>query len=146
MIMKEQYHEVYGWMPTEIINHLPAIDRQKMFFNWILKKPTSTGWFITRTVVASLGDKFITYMVDGIIRALEENDEPVTRDILIEELTSLMESFSTDANILADYVREYREEVLGLDDDYYEDEKEEGRDIVSRSKTFKRDSQGRFTR
>jgi hypothetical protein len=144
--MKEQYHEVYGWMPTEIINHLPSEDRQKMFLNWILKKPTSTGWFITRTVVASLGDKFITYMVDGIIRALEENDEPVTKDVLIDELTSLMESFSTDANILADYVREYREEVLGLDDDYYEDEKEEGRDIVSRSKTFKRDSQGRFTR
>ena len=141
---REEYHEVYGWMPSEIINHLPAMDRQKMFFNWIMKKPTATGWFITRTVVAALGERFINYMADGLIRGLEDDGEPVTKESLTAEMTSLMENFATDANILAEYIREYREKELHLDDESCDEEKEE---TVQESKSWKRDPKtGRFSK
>ena len=50
-----QYHEVYGFMPKDVINRLSQFDRNKMFINWLLREPTPTGWFFTKTIVTALG-------------------------------------------------------------------------------------------
>ena len=141
---REEYNEVYGWLPQDVINNLSEIDKKKMFVEWVLRKPTATGWFITRTVVAAAGDGFIEYIFQGLTEALEEDGEEVTRENLVSSLSTLLEMFSTDTNILAEYLRSYRTEVLGLDDQDLDPDEESSESEVEESKLPKRDSKGRF--
>ncbi len=134
--MKE-YNEVYGWMPEDVINNLDEIDRKKMFLDWVLRKPTASGWFIVRTVIAELGDGFIEYLLKAITETLED----VTKETLIEGLTALMESFATDANVLMQAVSAYREDILGLDDETLEESESEVKTTLPQ-----RDAKGRFVK
>lgn len=132
--MKE-YNEVYGWMPEDVINNLDEIDRKKMFLDWVLRKPTASGWFIVRTVIAELGDGFIEYLLKAITETLND----VTKETLVEGLEALLESFATDANILMQAVSAYREEILGLDDETLEESESEVKKTLPQ-----RDAKGRF--
>lgn len=134
--MKE-YNEVYGWMPEDVINNLDEIDRKKMFLDWVLRKPTASGWFIVRTVIAELGDGFIEYLLKAITETLDD----VTKETLVEGLTALLESFATDANILMQAVSAYREEILGLDDETLEESESEVKKTLPQ-----RDEKGRFVK
>jgi hypothetical protein len=136
--MKE-YNEVYGWMPQEVINNLDEIDRKKMFLDWVLRKPTASGWFIVRTVIAELGDGFIEYLLKVITETLD--DEEVTKENLVEGLAALLESFATDTNILMQTVSVYREEILGLDDETLEESESEVKKTLPQ-----RDEKGRFVK
>ena len=137
---RREYNEVYGWMPDDIINKLPEIDRRRMFLECMLRKPTATGWFITRTVVAAMGEEFLDYVISSIEEGLKEDETPVTKEELKENLSILFKSFSADSNVLCEYIRRYRVEVLGMDDSEADPEEE----MVSESKLPKRDSKGRF--
>lgn len=147
---RQEYHEVYGFMPEDIINRLSEDDRRKMFIGYMLRIATSTGWFITRAVIAALGDRFINYMLGNIVQALDEDGTPVTKEILVDNMTTQLEAFASDTNTLMEYVRFYREEVLGISDyNFSEEESVEqvkevmGKDAVT-PKTPKRDAKGRF--
>ena len=137
---RREYNEVYGWMPEDIINKLSETDRKRMFLEWVLREPTATGWFITRTVVAAMGEEFLDYVISSIEEGLKEDETPVTKEELKENLSILFKSFSADSNVLCEYIRRYRVEVLGMDDSEADPEEE----MVSESKLPKRDSKGRF--
>lgn len=136
---RREYHEIYGFLPDDIINKISEVDHCRLFVEYVLRKPTSTGWFIARTVVAALGDKFIDYMLQGIIESLQEDDIPITKDVLVDNLATMMERFASDSNSMAEYVRIYREEVLGISDDDFSEEEEN-------SRKPKRDAKGRFVK
>ena len=147
---RREYHEIYGFLPNDIINKISEVDRRRLFIEYVLRKPTSTGWFITRTIVSALGDQFINYMLNNIAINLDEEDIQITKDALVDELQALMESFATDSNTLEEYVRNYRETVLGIkDDDFNEDDLEQiqTKEILDDKKSCngpKRDAKGRF--
>ena len=147
---KREYHEIYGYLPEDIINKISEVDRRRLFIEYVLRKPTSTGWFITRTIVSALGDRFINYILSNIVMGLEDEGIPITKDVLVDELQTLMESFATDSNILEEYVRSYREIVLGIqDDDFSEDDQEQiqAKELLDDKKSCngpKRDAKGRF--
>ena len=147
---RREYHEVYGFLPEDIINKISEVDRHRLFIEYVLRKPTSTGWFITRTIVATLGDRFINYMLGNIVMSLEDEGVQITKDVLVDELQALMESFATDSNTLEEYVRNYRETVLGIkDDDSSDDDQElpQAKEILDGKKSNnlpERDAKGRF--
>ena len=147
---RREYHEIYGFLPEDIINKISEVDRHRLFIEYVLRKPTSTGWFITRTIVAALGDRFINYMLSNIVMSLEDEGIPITKDVLVDELQTLMESFATDSNILEEHVRSYREIVLGIqDDDFSEDDQEQiqAKELLDDKKSCngqKRDAKGLF--
>ena len=149
---RREYNEVYGYLSKDVINSLPEMTRRKMFLEYITSDPTATGWFITRTVVAALGDKFINYMIERIIEVLQEDGEEITKDSVLDSLATMMECFAKDANSLMEYVRTYREEVLGLDDTQVEEIPEDiVDDMIGKTKkdskpTPKREKNGRFTK
>lgn len=99
-----QYHEVYGFMPSDVINRLSQFDRNKMFINWLLREPTPTGWFFTKTIVAALGEDFINYLFEKV------DDGMNSKESLLEAVKELMNSFASDINILYEYVELYYEE------------------------------------
>ena len=105
-----QYHEVYGFMPKDVINRLSQFDRNKMFINWLLREPTPTGWFFTKTVIAALGDDFINYLFEKVDEGMNSDGEEVTRESLLEGVKDLMNAFASDINILYEYVELYHEE------------------------------------
>lgn len=142
--MREEYNEVYGYLPQDIINKLSEVDRARLFFNWLKRKPTTTGWFIARTVVEAMGEEFITYMINGIIESIQLDGEP-TREAVIDGLASLMEAFATDSNILYEYIHTYRIEVLDQDEEVT-DEEEDLQEVkkTEEKKSPKRDAKGRF--
>ena len=146
---RREYHEIYGFLPEDIINKISEVDRRRLFIEYVLRKPTSTGWFITRTIVSALGDRFINYMMGNIVMSLEDEGIPITKDVLVDELQTLMESFATDSNTLEEYVRRYRETVLGIkDDDFSEDDQEQiqVKELLDDKKScngLKRDAKGR---
>lgn len=143
--MKErrEYHEIYGYLPQEFINKFSEIEKRLLFADWMMRRPTATGWFIVRTVIAALGDNFINYLLKGIVESLEDDETPVTKEILIDNLQTLLEGFATDTNTFEEYVRLYREEELGLDDDVIEDE-EDMKSTDHQCNKQKRDAKGRF--
>lgn len=136
--MKE-YNEVYGWMPEDVISNLSDFDRHKLFLNWVLRKPTASGWFIVRAVVAKLGDGFIEYLFDLVITGLQGQN--ATKDEILAEVSTILDDCASDANVLMNYVSLYREEKLGLDDDVLETpcESEAKEKILPQ-----RDEKGRF--
>lgn len=105
-----QYHEIYGFMPKDVINRLSQFDRNKMFINWLLREPTPTGWFFTKTVIAALGDDFINYLFEKVDEGMNSDGEEVTRESLLEGVKDLMNAFASDINILYEYVELYHEE------------------------------------
>ena len=105
-----QYHEVYGFMPSDVINRLSQFDRNKMFINWLLREPTPTGWFFTKTIVATLGEDFINYLFEKVDDGMNSDGTEVTKESLLEAVKELMNSFASDINILYEYVELYYEE------------------------------------
>ena len=105
-----QYHEVYGFMPKDVINRLSQFDRNKMFINWLLREPTPTGWFFTKTIVAALGEDFINYLFEKVDDGMNSDETEVTKESLLEAVKELMNSFASDINILYEYVELYYEE------------------------------------
>ena len=105
-----QYHEVYGFMPKDVINRLSQFDRNKMFINWLLREPTPTGWFFTKTIVAALGEDFINYLFEKVDDGMNSDGTEVTKENLLEAVKELMNSFASDINILYEYVELYYEE------------------------------------
>ena len=105
-----QYHEVYGFMPSDVINRLSQFDRNKIFINWLLRGPTPTGWFFTKTIVAALGEDFINYLFEKVDDGMNSDETEVTKESLLEAVKELMNSFASDINILYEYVELYYEE------------------------------------
>ena len=105
-----QYHEVYGFMPSDVINRLSQFDRNKMFINWLLREPTPTGWFFTKTIVSALGEDFINYLFEKVDDGMNSDGTEVTKESLVEAVKELMNSFASDINILYEYVELYYEE------------------------------------
>ena len=105
-----QYHQIYGFMPKDVINRLSQFDRNKMFINWLLREPTPTGWFFTKTIVAALGEDFINYLFEKVDDGMNSDGTEVTKESLLEAVKELMNSFASDINILYEYVELYYEE------------------------------------
>lgn len=142
---RQEYHEIYGFLPDYIVDRFSEFDKRRLFIEWLMRKPTATGWFITRSVVTALGDGFVDYILKGIVSDLVEEGTPVTKETLVEEMSTIMEHFASDSNSLEEYVRLYRTEVLGLDDYDFSEEAEEKKKESNRPKQ-QRDSNGRFVK
>ena len=97
-------------MPSDVINRLSQFDRNKMFINWLLREPTPTGWFFTKTIVAALGEDFINYLFEKVDDGMNSDGTEVTKESLLEAVKELMNSFASDINILYEYVELYYEE------------------------------------
>ena len=136
---KRNYSEVYGFLPKEIIDFIPRFYRYKLFINYLDRQPTNAGIFITNTVIETLGERFIWYMLNDIVNSYDENEE-FTRDDIIADLKDLITSFSADSNVLEGYVATYLE---SLTDDSDSDSDVTMDDTVQPRKQ-KRDSKGRF--
>ena len=105
-----QYHEIYGFMPKDVINRLSQSDRNEIIIEWLSREPTPTGWFFTKTVTAALGEDFINYLFEKVVEGMNSDGTEVTRDGLLEAVKDLMNSFASDINILYEYVELYQEE------------------------------------
>ena len=140
---RQEYNEIYGYLPTEIINKFSETDKKMCFIHYMMRKPTPAGWFIARTVVESLGEKFINYMLSQIVKSFEMDNVKVTKDLLIENMATQMEAFATDSNYLQEYIETYREEVLGIKDNDFDTDMSRK---DTKTKDLKRDSKGRFTK
>ena len=105
-----QYHEIYGFMPSDVINRLSQSDRNKMFLEWLSREPTPTGWFFTKTIVAALGENFINYLFENVYEGIISDGTEVTRENLLGAVKDLMSAFASDINILYEYVELYQEE------------------------------------
>ena len=105
-----QYHEIYGFMPKDVINRLSQSDRNEMIIEWLSREPTPTGWFFTKTVIAALGEDFINYLFEKVDEGMNSDGTEVTRESLLEGVKDLMNAFASDINILYEYVELYQEE------------------------------------
>ena len=105
-----QYHEIYGFMPSDVINRLSQSDRNKMFLEWLSREPTPTGWFFTKTIVATLGEGFINYLFENVYEGIISDGTEMTRENLLGAVKDLMNAFASDINILYEYVELYQEE------------------------------------
>ena len=105
-----QYHEIYGFMPKDVISRLSQSDRNQMIIEWLSREPTPTGWFFTKTVTAALGEDFINYLFEKVVEGMNSDGTEVTRDGLLEAVKDLMNAFASDINILYEYVELYQEE------------------------------------
>ena len=105
-----QYHEIYGFMPKDVINRLSQSDKNEMIIEWLSREPTPTGWFFTKTVIAALGDDFINYLFEKVDEGINSDGTEVTREGLLEGVKDLMNAFASDINILYEYVELYQEE------------------------------------
>ena len=81
-----------------------------MFINWLLREPTPTGWFFTKTIVTTLGEDFINYLFEKVDDGMNSDGTEVTKESLLEAVKELMNSFASDINILYEYVELYYEE------------------------------------
>ena len=105
-----QYHEIYGFMPKDVISRLSQSDRNEMIIEWLSREPTPTGWFFTKTIVAALGEDFINYLFEKVDEGINSDGTEVTREGLLEGVKDLMNAFASDINILYEYVELYQEE------------------------------------
>lgn len=105
-----RYHEIYGFMPKDVISRLSQSDRNEMIIEWLSREPTPTGWFFTKTVTAALGEDFINYLFEKVVEGMNSDGTEVTRDGLLEAVKDLMNAFASDINILYEYVELYQEE------------------------------------
>jgi hypothetical protein len=107
---RTEYHEVYGWMPDDIVNELSQMDRNRMFIEYIQREPTPAGRLIVTAAVKELGEPFLDYVFKATVEALESDGEEYTKDDLIGYVNDLFNSFATDLNIFLGYVDTYLEE------------------------------------
>lgn len=107
--MKE-YNEVYGYLPESVINHLSETDKRLVFLTWLAQKPSAAGMFIAQVTIKALGPEFIEYLTLQVAQANEDNDVPLTKELLVSEVKCLLEEFATDSNILCSYVADFLEE------------------------------------
>ena len=133
--MKSKYHEVYGWMPQDIINRLNPIDKSRMIINFIMREPTLAGWKIVSATIKELGDNFLEYMLQDIINLYQGNEESVTKETLIGDIKDMITSFATDTNTFRNYVDIYLEKNSDSD---VEDDAEPKNQMPGR------DAKGRF--
>ena len=105
-----QYHEIYGFMPKDVISKLSQSDKNEMIIEWLSREPTPTGWFFTKTIVAALGEDFINYLFEKVDEGMNSDGTEVTREGLLEGVKDLMNAFASDINILYEYVELYQEE------------------------------------
>ena len=105
-----QYHEIYGFMPKDVISRLSQSDKNEMIIEWLSREPTPTGWFFTKTVIAALGEDFINYLFEKVDEGINSDETEVTREGLLEGVKDLMNAFASDINILYEYVELYQEE------------------------------------
>ena len=105
-----QYHEIYGFMPKDVISRLSQSDKNEMIIEWLSREPTPTGWFFTKTVIAALGEDFINYLFEKVDEGINSDGTEVTREGLLEGVKDLMNAFASDINILYEYVDLYQEE------------------------------------
>lgn len=105
-----QYHEIYGFMPKDVINRLSQSDKNEMIIEWLSREPTPTGWFFMKTIVAALGEDFINYLFEKVDEGMNSDGTEVTREGLLEGVKDLMNAFASDINILYEYVELYQEE------------------------------------
>ena len=105
-----QYHEIYGFMPKDVISRLSQSDKNEMIIEWLSREPTPTGWFFTKTIVAALGEDFINYLFEKVDDGMNSDGTEVTKESLLEAVKELMNSFASDINILYEYVELYYEE------------------------------------
>lgn len=105
-----QYHEIYGFMPKDVISRLSQSDRNEMIIEWLSREPTPTGWFFTKTVIAALGEDFINYLFEKVDEGIRSDGTEVTKDGLLEGVKDMMNVFASDVNILYEYVELYQEE------------------------------------
>ena len=105
-----QYHEIYGFMPKDVISRLSQSDRNEMIIEWLSREPTPTGWFFTKTIVAALGEGFINYLFENVYEGIISDGTEVTRENLLGAVKELMSAFASDINILYEYVELYQEE------------------------------------
>ena len=97
-------------MPSDVINRLSQSDRSKMFLEWLSREPTPTGWFFTKTVIATLGEDFINYLFENVYEGINSDGTEVTRENLLEAVKDMMNVFASDINTLYEYVELYQEE------------------------------------
>lgn len=138
---RKEYNEVYGWMPREIVNRLDEDIKREMFAEYILRKPTDTGWFITAAVVKALGEEFLEYLFRSVIECIQDEDGVPDKEEVMDIITGLLESFATDTNVLYCFVDAYFEKKgkkpnVDLQEMMTPDEK----------KTPARDAKGRFVK
>ena len=105
-----QYHEIYGFMPKDVISRLSQSDRNEMIIEWLSREPTPTRWFFTKTVIAALGEDFINYLFEKVDEGIRSDGTEVTKEGLLEGVKDMMNVFASDINILYGYVELYQEE------------------------------------
>lgn len=137
--MKQEYHEIYGWLPKSAIDCIPEYERRKAVAAWVTKCSNPAGRYIVNIVVKSLGDDFLKYVLDGLISCIVADGDDLTADLVKYELTQVLDNWATDTNLLMMAVDDYRENVLHLDEIPFDEEAEE-----KPKSQPKRDSKGRF--
>ena len=105
-----QYHEIYGFMPKDVINRLSQSDRNEMIIEWLSREPSPTGLFFTKNVIAALGEDFINYLFEKVDEGINSDGTEVTMECFLEGVKDLMNAFASDINILYEYVELYQEE------------------------------------
>lgn len=140
--MKQEYHEIYGWLPKSAIDCIPEYERRKAVAAWVTKCSNPAGRYIVNAVVKSLGDDFLKYVLDGLINCIVADGDDLTADLVKYELTQVLDNWAMDTNLLMMAVDDYRENVLHLDEIPF-DEEEDTPAAKPKSKP-KRDSKGRF--
>ena len=139
--MKQEYHEIYGWLPKSAIDCIPEYERRKAVAAWVTKCSNPAGRYIVNVVVKSLGDDFLKYVLDGLISCIVVDGDDLTTDLVKYELTQVLDNWATDTNLLMMAVDDYRENVLHLDEIPFD---EEDTPAAKPKSQPKRDSKGRF--
>ena len=141
--MKREYHEVYGWMPREVIQHLSEEDRNRMIHDWIYRDATETGMFIVAAVIKTLGEHFLHYLFS---QALENCACAVlgitpTKEDVNDAIRNILDSWASDTNLLHNFLEMYfEEEGIKPKDIEMEIPDEEEKPVQGR------DAKGRFTK
>ena len=109
--MQREYHEIYGFLPADVVNQIPVRERQKLFLEWLDKGPTQSGWFIVNVVVSALGEPFAEYMFNCILESIVNAEQEVSKETVQECLEDLLTHFATDVNTLHQFIDNYLEET-----------------------------------
>lgn len=108
--MKREYHEVYGWMPREVIQHLSDEDRNRMIHDWIFRDATETGMFIVSAVIKTLGENFLQYLFSQALESCDFLGVKPTKDDVNDAIRDLLDSWASDTNLLHNFLEMYFEE------------------------------------
>lgn len=151
--MQREYHEIYGFLPEDVINQIDPRDRQKLFFEWLQKRPSLSGWFIVTAVVKALGEPFADYLFKIVGESLSLNEQDVTKETVRVCMEDLMTNFATDVNTLHQFIDNYLEETgndlpfdFSLTGQEDSDSDEEKNEVHRDSKGRLRDAKGHFVK